>query len=163
MTIETATPTQALNPGDVLSYSAGSTQTGPFGFRKLRPSAERPDRVPSRGRMLDTAAQRWPELLEALGDGTILFINAYPASVGTFDFGITVDTYLSPRVLTRSPTILLGQPLFVADALLRHVAAGYPLPETLMLWVGGYALPRSLERMRESLLAPHVDKLLIVQ
>lgn len=157
-------------PGDVLSYSAGSTQTGPFGFRKLHPVPTGP--TTSRGKMLDAAGQRWPDLLEDLGEGNLLFVNAYPASVGTFSFGITVDTYLSPRVLTRAlqlgrvrdhATILLGQPLFVADALLRHTAAGRPLPRTLMLWVGGYAMPRSLERMLESLLAPHVEKLLVLQ
>ncbi len=171
MSVETVSQIANLVPGDVLSYSAGSTQTGPDGFRKLRPATGSP-RKPSRGRMLDVAASRWPELLEFLGDDSILFINAYPASVGTFDFGITVDTYLSPRVLTRAlqlgrvaghPTILLGQPLFVADALLRHVAAGHSLPETLMIWVGGYTMPRALERMLETSIAPHVDELLIIQ
>ncbi len=132
MNVDTAVQIPTLIPGDMLSYSAGSTQTGPSGFRRLRPPAASREGKPSRGRMLDTAVGRWPELVEILGDGTILFINAYPASVGTFDFGITVDTYLSPRVLTRAlqlgrvgghSTILLGQPLFIADALLCHVAA----------------------------------------
>lgn len=151
---------QELEPGDVLSYSAGSTQTGPFGFRKLR----------GIGNLLDAAARRWPDLVEALGEGTILFINAYPA-VCTFAAGITVDTYLSPRVLTRAlqlgrvgdhPTLLLGQPLFVADAFLAHLAAGRTLPAALMLCAGGYVMPRSLERMLESLLTPHVETLLVV-
>ena len=171
MSVETASQIASLAPGDVLSYSAGSTQTGPDGFRKLRPATSSPSK-PSRGRMLDIAVSRWPELLEFLGDGSILFINAYPASVGNFDFGITVDTYLSPRVLTRAlqlgraggnSTILLGQPLFIADALLRHVAAGHSLPKDLMIWVGGYTMPQALERMLEASIAPHVDQLLIIQ
>ena len=82
-----------LRPGDVLSYSAGSTQTGPEGFRKL---------VPGRRGMLDTAARRWPDLLDFLGDRPVLFINTYPATVGTFGPGITIDTYLSPRVFSRA-------------------------------------------------------------
>lgn len=151
-----------LSPGDVLSYSAGSTQTGPMGFRKVKPRAS----------MLAAAGGRWPELIEALGDRPVLFINAYPATIGTIAAGITVDTYLSPRVLSRAlqlgrvadhPVIVAAQPLFIADGLLRHVAAGWPLPATLMIWVGGHAMPHSLERMLESLVAPHVDRCLIVQ
>ena len=152
----------ALEPGDVLSYSAGSTQTGPSGYRKVRP----------RGSLLAAAASRWPELIDALHPGPVFFINAYPAYLGTFSPGITVDTYLSARTLSRAlqlahlgkhPVILAGQPLFVADALLRHVAAGRPLPETLMLWVGGYAMAHSLERMLEALLAPLLGQFLVVQ
>jgi hypothetical protein len=59
--------------------------------------------------------------------------------------------------------ILAGQPLFLADALLRHVAAGRPLPGKMMLWVGGYVMPRSLERMIRSVLAPHLAGVSIVQ
>lgn len=151
-----------LRPGDVLSYSAGSTQTGPLGFRKLK----------ARGNIMAALQGRWPDLVSALGEGTILFINAYPAAIGAFSAGITVDTYLSPRVTSRAlqlgrlgghPVILTGQPLFLADALLRHTAAGRPLPGTLMLWVGGYVMPSSLERALRSMLAAQVDRLEIVQ
>ncbi|MEM7483509.1 MAG: hypothetical protein AAF481_20305 [Acidobacteriota bacterium] len=152
-----------LQPGDVLSYSAGSTQTGPEGFRKVQP-----DKIG----MLGAAGERWPELGEAFADGTVLFINAYPATLGRFTAGISVDTYLSPRVLTRAlklgreaghPVIMVAQPLFVVDALLRHLAAGHALPQTLMLQVGGYVFPRSLETMLQELLEPHVEQLFIVQ
>ena len=162
MADEIEEPLHDLHAQDVLSYSAGSTQTGPSGYRKLKP----------RKSLLDAAGSRWPDLLEALGERTIMFINAYPATVGVFSAGITIDTYLSPRVLTRAlqlgkvaghPVILLGQPLFLADALLAHVKAGHLLPDTLMLWVGGYTMPRSLEQMLNSLLQPHVTHLLLVQ
>jgi hypothetical protein len=62
-----------LQPGDVLSYSAGSTRTGPEGFRKLRAGKS----------LLGQAAARWPELLTAPGSRPVLFINAYPATIGT--------------------------------------------------------------------------------
>ncbi|MEM8931093.1 MAG: hypothetical protein AAGE94_07950 [Acidobacteriota bacterium] len=152
-----------LRPGDVLSYSAGSTQTGPDGFRKL---------VPGRRSMLDALGRLWPELLATLGDRPILFLNAYPATIGTFTPGITVDTYLSQRVFTRAvqlgvvadhPVILLAQPLFVAELLSRHLAGGFPLPERLMVWTGGYAMPGSLERMITALVDPHVSTFSIVQ
>jgi len=121
--------------------------------------------------MLGAAGDRWPELNEALGDRTVLFINAYPATLGRFTAGITVDTYLSPRVLTRAlklgkaaghPVILVAQPLFLIDVLMWHLAAGHPLPETLIVQVGGYVFPRSLEKMLEELLRPHVETFFIV-
>ena len=158
-----ARPFADLRAGDVLSYSAGSIQTGPEGFRKL---------VPKRRTMLEAAAARWPDLLDVLGERPTLFINTYPATIGSFTPGITVDTYLSPRVFSRAlqlgdagdhPVILLGQPLFVADVLLKHIAGGWPWPKTLMLWTGGYVMPRSLEQALEAWLAPHVETLVIVQ
>lgn len=152
-----------LVPGDVLSYSAGSTQTGPEGFRKL---------TPGRRSMLAAAAARWPELGDFLGERPVLFINCYPATIGTFTPGITVDTYLSPRVFSRAfqlgraadhPVILLGQPLFLAEVLLRHEAGGWPFPETLMIWTGGYVMPQSLERMIAALLEKHVERSVMLQ
>ena len=152
-----------LVPGDVLSYSAGSTQTGPEGFRKL---------TPGRRSMLDAAATRWPEVLDFLGDRPVLFINCYPAAIGAFTPGITVDTYLSPRVFSRAfqlgraadhPVILLGQPLFLADVLLRHEKGGWPFPETLMIWTGGYVMPQALERMIVDLIDGKVEQLMMLQ
>lgn len=154
-------PTVDLEAGDVISYSAGSTQSGPMGFRKLRP----------RPGLLGAAIARWPELGEALGDRTPMLINAYPAAVGAMTGGISVDTYLSPRVMTRAlqlgamidaPTIVCGQPLLLASALLAHVEAERALPRTLMLMVGGYDTPRSLERMLGATLSPRVERLLMV-
>lgn len=151
-----------LQGGDVLSYSAGSTQTGPDGYRKLRP----------RTSLLEITGRRWPDLVEALGERPVLFINAYPAMGGPLANGIFVDTYLSPRVLSRAlqlgkaaghPVILLGQPLFLADALLRHVAAERALPETLMIWAGGYVMHRSLEQTLVELLSPHLRRLIVLQ
>lgn len=151
-----------LNPGDVLSYSAGSTQTGPEGFRKLR----------NRPGLLEASLRRWPELGQALAGRTVMFINAYPASVGTITTGITVDTYLSPRVMMRAlqlgalaakPVIVCAQPLFLADVLFAHVAAGHPLPDTILFLVGGYLTPRSLERALLGLVAPHVRTALFLQ
>jgi hypothetical protein len=150
-----------LEPGDVLSYSAGSTQTGPEGFRK----------VGGRAGVLEAALVRWPEIGAALGGRTPMFINAYPATVGTIGGAITVDTYLSPRVMTRAlqlgalaekPVLVAAQPLFLADVLLRHLAAERPLPDTMLLLVGGYVMPQSLERMLVELLEPHLDALLFL-
>ena len=152
---------EPLEAGDVLSYSAGSTQTGPHGFRKLR----------ARPGLLDSAIRRWPELGEAISGRMPLFINAYPASVGTISSGISVDTYLSPRVMSRAlqlgavadkPVIICGQSLFLADALLAHVTAERTLPDTMLVLVGGYVTPHSLENMMRELLAP-VERVLFLQ
>lgn len=151
-----------LAPGDILSYSAGSTQTGPEGFRKLLP----------RPGMLGAAFKRWPDLAAPFAGRTPLFINAYPASIGVVRAAASVDTYLSPRVLTRalqlgavtgSPVMLAGQSLFLADALLGHVAAGHALPGSMLILIGGYQTPRTLEQMIVELLAPHVPRLSILQ
>jgi hypothetical protein len=151
-----------LAPGDVLSYSAGSPQTGPEGYRKLRP----------RPGLLQGAMKRWPDLAALLAPRTPMFINAYPGSIGTITTGISVDTYLSPRVLSRAlqlaaaadkPVILCGQPLFLADALLAHVRAELALPDTLLLLVCGYPTPRSLERMLLDMLAPWVRHTALLQ
>ncbi len=151
-----------LHAGDILAYSTGSAQTGPEGYRKLKGG----------NRILKALGNRWPDIIDALGVRPALFINAYPACIDTFQVGALVDTYLSPRALSRAlqlghvsnnPTVLLGQPLFLADALLRHLRAGRPMPKTLMLWVGGYSLPESLENMLRSILQPHVDTLHIIQ
>lgn len=162
----TAKPTPAsrfnLQPGDVISYSAGSTQTGAEGFRKLGGGAN----------PLAEVLQRRPDIAVHFVNGTVVVVNAYPAALGTFSFGVTIDTYLSPRVLTRAlqlaaadqhPTVLTGQPLFLADALLKHLDGGFVLPSTLLLSLGGYAMPAGLEQLLRDLLAPVVEHLFILQ
>ena len=49
-------PMGRLQAGDVLSYSSGSTQSGPWGFRRV--GADR--------KLLESCVARWPVLLEAL-------------------------------------------------------------------------------------------------
>jgi hypothetical protein len=151
-----------LKAGDVLSYSAGKTQTGPGGFRKLR----------AQGNLLLAAGQRWPHLIEGLEGRTPLIVNAYPATLGAYPFAISVDSYLSARVASRAlqlghvedlPVILAGQPLFVADVLARHVDASFPLPRTLLLAVGGYPLPLSLEKALAEALESRCERVFTVQ
>jgi hypothetical protein len=151
-----------LAPGDVLSYSSGTHQTGLEGFQKLR----------ARPSLLQAALKRWPELAAPFDQRTPMFINAYPASIGMISTGISVDTYLIPRVMWRAlqlaasaarPVILCGQSLFLASALLDHVRAERELPDTLLLLVGGYQTPRSLERTLLALLAPRVRHLTLLQ
>jgi hypothetical protein len=151
-----------LEPGDVLSYSAGSTQTGPEGFRKLH---DRPG-------LLSSALQRWPDIGDLLAGRVPLVINAYPATVGAAATGVTIDTYLSPRVMTRAlqlgavtekPVILCGQSLFLADALLAHIGAERALAKTMLIMIGGYTTPHTLEQALRTWLAPQVRTLEFLQ
>lgn len=140
-----------LKAGDVLSYSSGSHNRGPHGFRTLR-----------RGGNLRTFLEgRWPQLFEGFGDRLPMVINAYPAALGTFEFGVYVDTYLSLSTGSRAlalaqhedmPVMLLGQPLYIADLLYRHLRSNNAkLPNALLIGTGGYVMPLSLERaLREA-------------
>jgi hypothetical protein len=139
-----------LLPGDVLSYSSGTLNGDPRGFRRVREDRN----------LLGVCGQRWPVLLEAIGQRAPLVINAYPAYLGRFEFGILVDTYLSPKttsralrlaVLEQRTAILIGQPLFVADLLWRYANEGFELPGTLILAVAGYLMPHSLQSAIETL------------
>ena len=137
-----------LRPGDILSYSAGSTQTGPDGYRFARRDGA------GRGVNLVAAVHsRWADL-EILACSPLMFINTYPAYIGDFKQGVQVDTYLSPRTADRAlalaareelTAIVLGQPLFTAEVLLGERNWSRPLPANVILWVGGYALPSSLQ------------------
>ena len=97
---------------------------------------------------------RWPHMLSPFEGRTPMVINAYPACIGRFEFAVVVDSYLSGSIVSRAlmlaeleklPVMLVGQPLFVADAIFRHLDRGLVLPDTLLIGVGGYPLPRSLE------------------
>lgn len=137
-----------LHPGDVLSFSAGTTDTDPRRFRVLR----------RKGDLLGSAADRWPWIFEPLRGRLPLLINAYPAPV-RFDSGVLIDTYLSVRSARRALTLaalddmavlLCGQPLLLGEILLRHREQGGPWPARMVLFTGGYPMPRSLEEALRS-------------
>lgn len=98
--------------------------------------------------------QHWPQVLASFGGRLPMVINAYPASLGRFDFGVFVDSYLSLSTGSRAmhlaalenmPVMLLGQPLLVADLMYRHLQNNPMMPDTLVIGTGGYVMPRSLE------------------
>src|SRR5947209_2539678 len=155
-----------LRPGDVLSYSAGSTRTTPDGYRWVRRSGATP--APN---MLLAVAARWPEMVERLQDRPPLIINSYPATLGEFAFGIAIDTYLSPRTASRAlwlaqqeglTAVLLGQPLFAAELLFGHRRSGAPWPAEVILTTGGYVMPATLEQALERELAAAGTRLSVI-
>lgn len=150
MTTDNHSPSSALRRGDVLSYSSGSTNDGPDGFRVVMRAGQ-----PAGSAVLSAIVERWPELLAVLGGASPpMFLNAYPATIGRFESGVVVDSYLSPKTASRAlqlahreglPVVFMAQPLFAAECLRHHLDAGRPLPPSLVFGVGGYPLLRSLE------------------
>jgi hypothetical protein len=120
------------------------------------------------GALKDVLERKWPRLFDGFGNRLPLVINAYPASLGRWDFGVSVDTYLSPSVGGRAlelahlegmPVLLLGQPLFLAELLHHHLSSAEAgLPDTLLIGSGGYVAPQSLERALRGLCARRVDR-----
>lgn len=152
----------SLKPGDVLSYSSGRQDHGPYGFRVVRKGAG----------ILPTLQKRWPHVLEPIRGRTPLVLNAYPATLGNLDFGVLCDCYLSQGTGSRAiqlaaaegmPLMILGQSCFVADLLYRHLANGGTLPRNIVLGVGGHVTPGSLDRALRGLVAPHTDSFAIIQ
>lgn len=144
----------AFDPGDMLSYSAGSTQTGPDGFRKVNRAG-----LP----LLGLLRQLFPAVYAPFGTRLPLVLNAYPASVGFPTDGVLVDCYLSFRTASRAlqlaareglPVLILGQSLFIAELLRRHQAQGFAWPDALIALVGGYYTPLSLECAVQSIVQP---------
>lgn len=143
-----------LKPGDVLSYSSGSHNRGPHGFRVVREG----------GGILGVLNRKWPSVLAPIAGRTPIVINGYPANIGRYDFGVLVDSYLSLSTGSRAlhlahlenmPVLLLGQPLYVADLLFRHLSSNAVMPDTLIIGTGGYVMPKSLQTALTDLLAQH--------
>lgn len=145
--------TPRLSAGDLLSYSAGSTQTGPDGFRKVNRS----------GLSLTAVVKsHWPQLLQPFRERTPVVVNAYPATIGFPTDGVLVDCYLSTRTASRAlqlaaredmPAMLMCQSLFLAELLFRHAANGLRFPDAVIAIAGGYCTPRSLQQALTALLA----------
>ncbi len=156
-----------LRAGDVLSYSAGTTQTGPDGFRYLTRAGE-----PQGADMLAAVAAHRPELLAMLGTEPPLLVNGYPARTGDFAFGIQVDSYLSIPVALRALrlarreglcAIMLAQPLWFAELLVRADEHDDALPASMIAAVGGYPMPASLERFLLGIADEHGLQLAIAE
>lgn len=148
--------TSELLPGDLISFSAGDRSVDDCAFRIIRQGDDR----------LMQVIQHFPHLQSVL-QTTPLIVNCYPAFLGRFASAVTCDTYLRHATFQRSlllackkamPTIILGQPLVLADLLLCHVAKQLSLPSALVICVGGYFCPKSLEtHIRAVLTQNHIS------
>lgn len=126
-----------LDPGDVLSYSAGRRDLDPYAFRKVSQDA---------GRLAGIVAA-FPYLDGILGTQFPLIVSCYPATtLGSMPHEVFVDTYLRKVNFSRAmllaadqhmPTIVIGQPLSFLELLLRLVDSQHPLPRQLIVMLGG--------------------------
>ncbi|MBX3739461.1 MAG: hypothetical protein KF712_00615 [Akkermansiaceae bacterium] len=141
-----------LRPGDMLSFSAGTTKANPS---KCRIVAAQPEKFT---RLLG----RFPEIGRMLGGNTPVIINAYPAPVGAIVQGIAIDSYgrqpaISSALILAAeqgfPVALIGMPLAVAHFLIEHGKKDGPFPRELVLFVGGHHCPRSLEKFLNGFLS----------
>jgi hypothetical protein len=143
-----------LSVGSVVSYPAGGS-----------------DLDPERGRVLDLevdviagAMASMPGITQCLGSGPPVVIQAYPAALGRTHVGVFVDTYMRSANVARAlglaarrseSVVFLGQPLSAADLLLDALARGVAMPRRMLLVLGGYACPATLESWLVELLAEH--------
>lgn len=149
------TPLQA---GTTLSYSSGRQ----FSYQKSEEELDI-DKfrvIKQRPSIFQAILERYPALGKFFKP-TMMIINAYPASIGKFEEGVLIDSYLYPPTISRGlilakqqncQVVLTGQPLFLADVLTKHIEAGFSLPSHLVLALGGYPLSSSLERYFKHLL-----------
>ncbi len=136
-----------------LSYSSGTMSKEPYSFRVLNTS-------PSPGH--GSVSQQFTNIIEAENKSPIA-VNAYPARIMMPFQCVFIDTYLSLSVFTRALnyaalegalTLVAAQPLFLADVLTQILvqAGENALPKTLLMTLGGYPLPLSLETYMASLM-----------
>ena len=147
-----------LPPGCTLSYSAGSTRIDPFAYRVLDPTEDR----------LADLLTAFPALAAALGDTPPVALLAYPARVfASLPRAITVDTYLSGRTFARGlqlaarldrAAILVSQPLIAWRLLADYAERWSEWPRHLIVILGGYACPRSLEEAIVSIVPSGRDR-----
>lgn len=150
-----------FNASDILSYSAGSQSDDPFGFRVVRPIQG----------LLSTIAALDPLLPSMIAQHSNLLIQAYPAPINLLDIGPRVDTYLSVSVASRAlvmaaatdrTAILSTTPLMAARLFVYHFRKQLALPKQIVLAIGGYPCPRSLEVFYRRLLSESVSQLKIL-
>jgi len=154
----------AISDGDLISYSSGTTSTDPYSFRVMRNDSQ----------LFESVVRRLPSsVVKALsGESPPMVINCYPMPLMLGSHAVLVDTYLSFKIFSRAfalaaheslPCILVGQPLFVLDALIKHTDQGRPVPRDVVIASGGYYMPRSLEHTILKVLNIHRRQLTVVQ
>jgi len=144
--------------GGTVSYSAGSSKLDPLSFRIAENSSGK----------IGAAVTLFPTLGKYFQKTPVL-INCYPATLGSFESVIYLDTYLRPVNFSRglmlaetlnTSCIVLGQPLVVLDLLMQHCAmeTSLPVPKQLLFALGGYYAPASMEGAFTQLLKPSVTE-----
>ncbi|HEV2613858.1 MAG TPA: hypothetical protein VGV92_04015 [Gammaproteobacteria bacterium] len=133
-------------PGNVLVFSAGSKELNPDKHRVLHPSDD----------SFMTYAKHFPMLYKFVSlFKPIMLISCYPSTIGIFPHVIFTDTYLRFPNFARAlmlaqkkgyTAVIVGQPLVVLDMLVQYKKQAHPFPRHLIIGIGGYYCPISLEK-----------------
>ncbi|MBX9704375.1 MAG: hypothetical protein K2X39_09510 [Silvanigrellaceae bacterium] len=152
----------ALKRGSLISYSASTTRNDPWGFRVVKNDHS----------LFKSLIVKYPEIQQQMiTDKPTLLINCYPAPIPHFELGISVETYLSKKIAHRAlklaeevelPTILAGQPLFLAEIIFSYLEKENSFPKKILISTGGYEMPDSLEYVLKEKLSPYSSYLRIL-
>lgn len=129
--------------GVELSFSAGARLDAALEYRVLHGGHDR----------FAQAFSFFPELSDCLMP-LPLVINDYPVSLGPVASACMCQTHTRQVTFSHAlrlaaeramPAVILGQPLLVAEHLTQHLTRGLAVPDTVIMAVGGYVCPDSLE------------------
>lgn len=141
--------------GDILSYPASACDRNPYAFQVVQKS----------NLFMESIVRNFPRIAEII-TATPLIINCYPAALFFPSCGVFVESFMKQKNVSRAlnlaakenmPAVILGQALFVADALKDHVRSGGAIPKKTVVATGGYYSPRSLEDSIRMSWSPHAD------
>jgi len=136
---------ETIKPGMTLSYSAGTTDLNPEKFRVIKHD----------NNLITGLLKEFPALRTYFTHAKPMIVNCYPATIGYFPQAVFIDSYLKWENFARalmlasqivSPVIIVGQPLLVFDFLLTYKINALPFPKDILIGLGGYTCPLSLEK-----------------
>ena len=151
----------AMIPGTSISFSAGT-----FGgdLRDVDAFHYRVVKTTGGNERFVYVAKLFPGILSLLSDAIPFVINCYPATLGVFPSFVLVDTYCRSDTFSKAlvlackhqtPCLIMGQPFVVYHFLLNHAHEGLAFPARMVLALGGYTCPRSLENVMNGLIGYH--------
>lgn len=144
---------KTISPIGYLSYSNGASSLDPYKYRVVGVA----------GDQLSYVGRAFPKIGSILTDAPVVILN-YPSFLGYFEGITVVDTYLREATFTQAtllalteerPLFLVGQPLSLVHLIRSYLKMGHRFPARVVVALGGYFCPGSLERYIRHLLAPH--------
>lgn len=143
-----------------ISYSAGSSSLDPYAFRFIKSAEDK----------IFTIISAFPQI-SSFFEKKILVINCYPASLGDFSNTLYVNTYLKKENFIRAfslaekeglGVLIQGQPLAVFNFILEYQKLGLDFPKHVLIGLGGYFCPASLEDAFKTIFTKRNSNLIVV-
>ncbi|MCX7361236.1 MAG: thermostable hemolysin [Alphaproteobacteria bacterium] len=145
-----------------LTYSAGSRSRDPSKYRIVTPIEG----------LLSSIMQHAPDLIDIVEKAPPLVIQVYPATLDVRKVGPRLDTYchiptairaLQLAVHRSRAALFCTTPLLAARVLLEYAERHSSFPPHMLMAVGGYPLPLSLERTLQNLVRERGSTFDVVQ